>query len=91
MVGIAAAAQPALVEDALTLEIEMGIAATALVDAALTLEIETGDWERRIDKVAEEIADAQMAAVAACPGIAVSIGIAEKVDWSDGLENWHRD
>jgi hypothetical protein len=91
MVGIAAAAQPALVEDALLLEIEMDIAAAALVDAALTLEIETGDWERRIDKVAEEIADAQMAAVAACPGIAVSTGIAEKGDWSDGLENWHRD
>ena len=78
MVGIAAAAQSALVEVALTLEIEMGIAAAALVDAALTLEIETlGDWGRRIDKVTEEIADAQMAAVAACPGI----GIAERGEW----------
>ena len=87
MVGIAAAAQPALVEVALTLAIEMGIAAGGLVDAALTLEIETCDWGRRIDKVAEEIADAQMAAVAACPGIAGSIGIAEGGDWLVDLEN----
>ena len=87
MVGIAADAQPALVEVALTLEIETGIDAAALVDAALTLEIEIFDWGRRIDKVAEEIADTQMAAVAACPGIAGSIVIAERGDWSVDLEN----
>ena len=87
MVGIPAAAQPALVEVARTLETETGIDAAALVDAALTLEIETCDGGRRIDKVAEEIADAQMAAVAACPGIAGSIGIAEGGDWLVDLEN----
>jgi hypothetical protein len=54
----------------------------ALVGAALTLEIEIDDWGPRI---ADEIVDAQMPAVAACPG---QIGIAdERGDSSVDLEN----
>ena len=65
----------------------VGIAASALVDAALTLEIETGDSGRRTDIVVEEIADAQTAAVAACPAIGQN-GIAdERGDSSVDFEN----